>query len=178
MVRWRSGRCVGKKKRQKNSGSEGRGCPRMAAPLNADERRRETGRSGSGCQKSRLNLWLIEREFSRVDGERMEKLDVQLMANIALVPLYLPPGNRLQSDCASCFSCSLLGQFLSNLEPVPRVLLPAYHRLAPSSPRVPPRIFSENPRTRSAQPLSFPHRSPRFSARKSPNVALENPTDP
>lgn len=62
----------------------------------------------------------------------MEKLDVQLMANIALVPLFLPPGNRLQSDCASCFSCSLLGQFLSNLEPVPRVPLPAYKRLAPS----------------------------------------------
>lgn len=32
------------------------------------QRERETGRNVSGCQKSRLNLWLIERDFSRVDA--------------------------------------------------------------------------------------------------------------
>lgn len=43
------------------------GCSRIADPLNADERRKDTGSGSSGCQKSRLNLWLIERNFSQPD---------------------------------------------------------------------------------------------------------------
>ena len=113
---------------------------------------------GCGCQKSRLDLWLIERDtFLGWSGK--VGCSVWRHKHRRFYRYPCPSGNRLQSDCASCFSYSLLGQFLTNLEPVPRVprFCPRTHDLnAPSlNAAFESGFFSENPISRHSSSSIF-----------------------